>query len=198
MESVRTCFETCANLCQFRTWLIGVSFVCFFTANLNFAVFIWLIAAKHLSKDLQGFLAAKVVAFYLLGCAGLIVAWRPNDLVGYAVPVLAGLGAVFSFAFFIIETHEVLSEEKIRTYREQVLTLSRQVLDHFEKGAQSVDDETLDRFHSLINELNEDRSNDSFLNDTSWNWIFESKPDYNYIQIYGRLAWINLQLLELL
>ena len=112
MESVRTCFETCANLCQFRTWLIGVSFVCFFTANLNFAVFIWLIAAKHLSKDLQGFLAAKVVAFYLLGCAGLIVAWRPNDLVGYAVPVLAGLGAVFSFAFFIIETHEVLSEEK--------------------------------------------------------------------------------------
>ena len=50
----------------------------------------------------------------------------------------------------------------------------------------------------ITSSKNTERENDSYLNDDSWNWIFESKADYNYIQLYGRLAWINLQLLELL
>lgn len=93
----------------------------------------------------------------------------------------------------------VLSEEKLCAYLSRVLDTSNKVLEHIPtRGAQPVDDATLDMFHTLINDLNQERANDNFLNDSSWNWIWESKSQYNYIQIYGRLAWVNLQLLELL
>ena len=94
---------------------------------------------------------------------------------------------------------KVLSEERILHYLQQIHTLSGDVLSRLDQtSTQPIEDDLLDRFHSLVNALNEDRSNDSFLNDVSWNWIFEAKPSYNNVQIYGRLAWINLQLLELL
>ena len=93
----------------------------------------------------------------------------------------------------------VLSEEKLCTYLSRVLKLSEHVLDNLHvRGTEKVDDGTLDRFHALVNDLNSERENDEFLNDDSWNWIWDDKADYNYIQVYGRLAWINLQLLELL
>lgn len=93
----------------------------------------------------------------------------------------------------------VLSEEKLCTYLNRVLELSKHTLDNLAiRGTDPVDDGTLDRFHTLINDLNSERGNDQFLNDDSWNWIWNSKADFNYIQVYGRLAWINLQLLELL
>lgn len=99
----------------------------------------------------------------------------------------------------VVNAMNVLSEEKLCGYLSRVLDLSQSVLGKLrEEGAKPVDDTTLDQFHALINDLNEERSNDSFLNDPSWNWIWESKSEYNFIQIYGRLAWINLQLLELL
>ena len=94
---------------------------------------------------------------------------------------------------------KVLSEEKLIHYLGQILELSNDTLSRLNQpSTEPIDDETLDRFHLLVNALNEDRANDSFLDDVSWNWIFEGKPSYNYVQIYGRLAWINLQLLELL
>ncbi|MEM7168425.1 MAG: hypothetical protein AAF581_23465 [Planctomycetota bacterium] len=93
----------------------------------------------------------------------------------------------------------VLSEEKLCTYLGRVLNLSEHVLNNLHlRGTETVDDGTLDRFHTLVNDLNSERGSDEFLNDDSWNWIWDSKADYNYIQVYGRLAWINLQLLELL
>lgn len=92
----------------------------------------------------------------------------------------------------------VLSEEKLCGYLNRVLRLSTHVLEQIPKrGTQRVDDATLDDFHTLVNDLNDESPNDSFLSDVSWNWIWESKGDYNYIQVYGRLAWINLQLLEI-
>ena len=94
---------------------------------------------------------------------------------------------------------KVLSEEKLCTYLSRVLDLSRDVLEVLPtKGTQPAIDAILDRFHGLVNDLNEERSEDSFLNEASWNWIWEGKPNQNHIQVYGRLAWMNLQLLELL
>lgn len=92
----------------------------------------------------------------------------------------------------------VLTEEKLCAYLTRVLELSNDVLRQIPaRGSQPIDDETLDRFHALVNDLNAESPNDSFLSDVSWNWIWESKSQYNYIQVYGRLAWINLQLLEI-
>lgn len=94
---------------------------------------------------------------------------------------------------------KVLSEEKLCAYMGRVLDLSKEMLAVLpEKGTSTVDDASLDHFHRLVNDLNSERGNDSSLDDASWNWIWEGKSDYNYIQIYGRLAWINVQLLELL
>lgn len=93
----------------------------------------------------------------------------------------------------------VLSEQKLCSYLSRVLQLSGSVLEHIQReGTQPVDDTTLDRFHTLINDLNQERQYNAFLADETWNWIWQSKGHYNYIQVYGRLAWINLQLLELL
>ncbi|MCI0652321.1 MAG: hypothetical protein L0Z55_10605 [Planctomycetes bacterium] len=94
---------------------------------------------------------------------------------------------------------KVLSEAKLCAYLTRVLDLSKEVVGYLpDKGTQAVNDDVLDRFHAIVNDLNADRSNDSFLNDPTWNWIWEAKSNYNYIRLYGRLAWINLQLLELL
>ena len=94
---------------------------------------------------------------------------------------------------------KVLSEEKLCAYLTRVLDLSSEVVGLLpERGTQQVTDEHLDRFHEIVNHLNTERGNDSFLNDESWNWIWESKSTLNYIRLYGRLAWMNLQLLELL
>ena len=83
----------------------------------------------------------------------------------------------------------VLSEEKLCTYLSRVLKMSEQTLDNLQvRGTDKVDEATLDRFHALVNDLNTERENDSYLNDDSWNWIFESKAEYNYIQLYGRLS----------
>ncbi len=93
----------------------------------------------------------------------------------------------------------VLPEEKLCGYMQRALELSSEIVTLLPaRGTQPVSPELLDRFNSLVNDLNGERSNDSFLDDESWNWIWESRSSYNHIRLYGRLAWINLQLLELL
>ena len=94
---------------------------------------------------------------------------------------------------------KVLSEEKLCVYLNRVLDLSKDVAAHLStNGTQQVDDDTLDRYHQLVNDLSAEREQDSLLNEESWNWIWESRSSFSYIKVYGRLAWINLQLLELL
>ncbi len=93
----------------------------------------------------------------------------------------------------------VISEQKLCAYLGRVLELSGELLAQIPaEGARTVSDALLDRYHTLVNNLSADREEDTYLNDASWNWIWEDKPTTNHIQLYGRLAWINLQLLELL
>ena len=94
---------------------------------------------------------------------------------------------------------KVLSEEKLCAYLTRVLDLSGDVLKGLpSEGTQPAGDEVLDRYQGLIDDLKGERESVTYLSDEAWNWIWEGKPSYNLIHIYGRLAWINLQLLELL
>jgi hypothetical protein len=93
----------------------------------------------------------------------------------------------------------VLSEEKLLGYLSQTLELSRDLLARIPRaGTKTVSEEFENRFLELVNSLRKEREQDAHLRDEAWNWILEGKSEYNHIQMYGRLAWINLQLLELL
>ena len=93
----------------------------------------------------------------------------------------------------------VLSEKKLVGYLSQALELSREVLAKLAThGTERVDDALQDRYHDFLNQLAREREGDVHLQDESWNWILQGKTEYNHIRMYGRLAWINLQLLELL
>ncbi len=93
----------------------------------------------------------------------------------------------------------VLTESKICSFLTRVLDLSAEIVPLVPaKGTEEVSSELLDRYSTLINDLSKERENDSFLDGETWNWIWEGRSSYNHIRLYGRLAWINLQLLELL
>ena len=93
----------------------------------------------------------------------------------------------------------VISEVKLCQYLTEVLELSREVVERIpDHGTSDVPSELVDRYLGLVNRLNADREQDTALSDDSWNWIWENKSSFNHIRLYGRLAWINLQLLELL
>lgn len=93
----------------------------------------------------------------------------------------------------------VLSEERVLGYLTRCVNLSQAVLPLLgAKGTYDADNEVLAEFAHLVGDLEDERVNDSHLDDESWHWIWKGKQSYNYLQIYGRLAWINLQLLDLL
>lgn len=94
---------------------------------------------------------------------------------------------------------QVLSEEKLVRYLAQVLELSAEVLPRLaEEGTRAAPEDMRARFDALISALAVEKDNDSTLQDEQWNWIWQPRPEMNLIQVYGRLAWVNLQLLELL
>lgn len=93
----------------------------------------------------------------------------------------------------------VLSEEKLCKYLERTLDLSRAALERIpNEGTDPIPSELHDQYVELVNALIVEKENDPHLGEDGWNWIWQNKPEFNAIQLYGRLAWINLQLLELL
>ena len=93
----------------------------------------------------------------------------------------------------------VLPEDKILSYLDRCLTQSRALLGPIaDRGTQEVEGQALVDFQALVDELTREREHDPYLSDESWDWIWKGKPSYNYLQLYGRLAWINLQLFDLL
>ena len=92
----------------------------------------------------------------------------------------------------------VLSEERIIGYLTRCVKLSEVILPLLEKnGTRDADRDVLAEFSHLSGDLEAERTSDSRLDDESWHWIWKGKKSYNYLQIYGRLAWINLRLIDL-
>lgn len=93
----------------------------------------------------------------------------------------------------------VLSEEKLITYLERVVELSARVLPLLSAhGTERPPKELVAAYQEIVDDLARERATDDQLRDDSWNWIFQPKEHENAIRLYGRLAWMNLQLLELL
>ena len=93
----------------------------------------------------------------------------------------------------------ILSEEKLLSLLRDTLSLSQDLLAEIpERGTAPTNDTLRDQYHSLVNGLMNARDDEEKLSDQSWNWIWEHRSDATPIQLYGRAAWINLQLLDLL
>jgi hypothetical protein len=93
----------------------------------------------------------------------------------------------------------VLPEEKIVASLARCLALSTALLPILlPHGTAPADGRHLADFQAFIDDLAREREKDAYLSDESWDWIWKGKPSYNYLQLYGRLALINLQLFDLL
>ncbi len=94
----------------------------------------------------------------------------------------------------------IIPEKALLGFLRTCVDLSVRTLDELESSGASkaAPRELLDEYAALIRELHAQKRNDTILADESWEWIWEVKPDLNVVQLYGRLAWLNYTLLDLL
>ncbi len=65
-------------------------------------------------------------------------------------------------------------------------------------GTEPVPAPVAGRFAALVKDIHGQKRSDSILSDESWEWIWEVKAGMNHLQMYGRLAWLNYNLFDLL
>ena len=93
----------------------------------------------------------------------------------------------------------VLTEERLIQFLKETVDIERDCLERIvSEGTRPVPADILARYRSLIQSIYAERDHEPTLKDECWEWIWEIKEGMNLIQLYGRLAWLNLQLLELL
>lgn len=93
----------------------------------------------------------------------------------------------------------VLSETQIIGYLEKTVSLQSAILPLLEgNGTSKAGGGILAEYLNLMDALQSQRGNDTYLSDETWDWIFKKKKSFNYLQLYGRLSWINLQLFDLM
>jgi len=93
----------------------------------------------------------------------------------------------------------VLTEERLIQFMRETIELERDCLDRIiQEGTRPAPEQVLKRFRHLVGSLEAEKDNEASLHEECWNWIWNVNEGMNLIQLYGRLAWINLQLLELL
>ncbi len=93
----------------------------------------------------------------------------------------------------------VLPEDRVIGYLARCLELSRALVPLLaSSGTREVSGDVRAEFLQLVSDLEHERIEDSRLDTEPWNWIWKGKERYNQLQVYGRLAWINLQLFDLL
>ncbi len=93
----------------------------------------------------------------------------------------------------------VLTEERLIQFLKETIDIEKDCLERIvSEGTRPVPPEILTRYRSLIQAIQSEKQNEPTLQDECWNWIWDIKEGMNLIQLYGRLAWLNLQLLELL
>ena len=93
----------------------------------------------------------------------------------------------------------VLSETQIIRYLEKTVALQTALLPLLEgNGTARAGGSIMEEYAGFIASLESHRNEDTYLADEAWNWIFKKKKSFNYLQLYGRLSWINLQLFDLM
>ncbi len=94
----------------------------------------------------------------------------------------------------------MIPEEKLLKILDACLNISQKSLAAIGsgKGTQAAEPTLVEAYTSLIQDLHSEKKNDTILADETWEWIWKIQPGLNPIQIYGRLAWINYTILDLL
>ncbi len=94
---------------------------------------------------------------------------------------------------------QVIPEQVLLDLLARCIELSKELLPQMgSSGSQPVPESILGQYKELIDRLHQEKRHDSVLSDESWEWIWEAKEGLNHIQMYGRLAWLNYNLLDLL
>jgi hypothetical protein len=92
----------------------------------------------------------------------------------------------------------VIPEDVLLDLLSRCLTLGQELLPCLaERGTDPVPESVARRYTDLLGLLHKQKRHDSVLCDESWEWIWEDRP-FNHLQLYGRLAWLNYNLFDLL
>ena len=93
----------------------------------------------------------------------------------------------------------VLTEERLIQFMKETVQLQGICLDQLiSAGTRPADEHLFARYSAFIASISAEKSREPILSEEVWNWIWNPSEGMNYIQMYGRLAWINMQLLDLL
>ena len=94
----------------------------------------------------------------------------------------------------------VIPEEKLLDLLDSCLSLSQRSLAEIRSSEASTaaSPELVQSFAKLVTEIHGQKAQDTVLADESWEWIWKVKESMTPIQIYGRLAFVNYNLIDLL
>ena len=93
----------------------------------------------------------------------------------------------------------VLTEERLIQFMSETVQLQALCLDRLiAAGTRPVDEDLFRRYSAFVQSIEAEKSREPILGENVWDWIWRPSEGLNYIQMYGRLAWINMQLLDLL
>lgn len=94
----------------------------------------------------------------------------------------------------------VIPEDTLLDFFENCLSLSNRALNEFRdaEADRPASPELVKDYAELIQRLHSEKRHDSILADETWEWIWRANADMKAIQIYGRLAWMNYNLVDLL
>jgi hypothetical protein len=94
----------------------------------------------------------------------------------------------------------VIPEETLFGLLETCLSLSGRALAEVRSNgaAQAASTRLQEDYTAFIEQLRRERRHDTTLADESWQWIWSIRYEINPLQIYGRLAFINYNLIDLL
>ncbi len=93
----------------------------------------------------------------------------------------------------------IIPEDVLLGFLERCIAMSAEVLPLIpSKGTKPVSEDLLGRYRALIDGIQGQKRADSVLCDESWEWIWEVREGMNHLQLYGRIAWLNYNLFDLL
>lgn len=98
-----------------------------------------------------------------------------------------------------VEKMRVIPEPTLLDLLGRCVSLSGEVLPLLAaRGTAPAAQPLVKRYSAILDEIHRHKRHESVLADESWEWIWEVRPGLNHLQLYGRLAWLNYNLFDLL